>query len=263
MPNKRILAAMNLLRTAFISGASSGFGEAIARQLAASGKYRLILNARRNAKLVQLKTELSDMGVQVFLLPFDVRSREEVESAVNQLPAEWRSVDVLVNNAGLALDKSPLHKGDPDDWDAMIDTNVKGLLYLTREIFPLLSLTPPAHIVNIGSVAGKETYPGGNVYCASKFAVDALSRAMRQDFLAMGIRVTQISPGAAQTEFSLVRFKGDESMAAAAYRGYTPLQAEDIASVVLFALEQPPHVCLNDIVITCTAQADTTHFHKS
>lgn len=254
---------MHHLKTVFISGASSGFGEAIARKLAGTGEYRLILNARRIDLLKQLAEELSESGTQVILSPFDVRSREDVVRALSEIPQPWRRIHVLVNNAGLALDKSPLHKGDPDDWDAMIDTNVKGLLYLTREIFPLLSLTPPAHIVNIGSIAGKETYPGGNVYCASKFAVDALSRAMRQDFLPMGIRVTQISPGAAETEFSLVRFKGDENLAAAAYRGYAPLQAEDIAAVVLFALEQPPHVCLNDIVITCTAQADTTHFHKS
>lgn len=246
---------------ACVTGASAGFGEAIARKFAEEG-YRVIITGRRIGRLQSLANELRAKGAEVLELCFDVRSRAEVEHAVNTLAEPWRKWQVLVNNAGLALGREPIEHGDPDDWDAMIDTNVKGLLYMTRAALPLLRRNQTADLVNIGSIAGKEVYPGGNVYCASKFAVDALTKAMRVELVGSGIRVCQISPGAAETEFSQVRYKGDAQRAAEVYLGYSPLHASDIADAVWFAVNRPPHVCINDMVIVPTAQANSFTIHR-
>ncbi|HEX2536465.1 MAG TPA: SDR family NAD(P)-dependent oxidoreductase [Chitinophagaceae bacterium] len=246
----------------FITGATSGFGAACARRCAAKG-YRLILNGRRAERLQKLAAELHEAhGTSTFLLPFDVQDREAVFRAVESLPSEWQDVDVLVNNAGLAAGRDLFPDARLDDWETMIDTNLKGVLYVTRAVVPAMIRRSRGMIINIGSIAGKEVYERGNVYCATKHAVDALSQAMRIDLLAHNIRVTAIHPGAAETEFSLVRFKGDAAAAQKVYEGFTPLQAEDIASIVLFAIEQPPHVCISDLVVMPTQQANAYLFHK-
>ncbi|HOF16338.1 MAG TPA: SDR family NAD(P)-dependent oxidoreductase [Bacteroidales bacterium] len=247
---------------AYITGATSGFGKAIALKLAQQ-KYDLILTGRREERLKELEKEIiTTYKRKVLTLTYDVRQRETTLTINAQLPEQWKQIDVLVNNAGLAAGLSPIQEGDIDDWDCMIDTNVKGLLYVTRSIAPLMIARGKGHIINIGSIAGKEVYPNGNVYCGSKFAVDALTKAMRIDMLQAGIKVTQIAPGAAETEFSLVRFKGDKTAADKVYQGYTPLSGEDIAEVLAFVLSLPEHVCLNDIVITPTAQASATYFNR-
>lgn len=247
---------------AYITGATSGFGKAIALKLAQQ-KYDLILTGRREERLKELEKEIiTTYKRKVLTLTYDVRQRETTLTINAQLPEQWKQIDVLVNNAGLAAGLSPIQEGDIDDWDCMIDTNVKGLLYVTRSIAPLMIARGKGHIINIGSIAGKEVYPNGNVYCGSKFAVDALTKAMRIDMLQAGIKVTQIAPGAAETEFSLVRFKGDKTAADKVYQGYTPLSGEDIAEVLAFVLSLPEHVCLNDIVITPTAQASGTYFNR-
>ncbi|MCB9233971.1 MAG: SDR family NAD(P)-dependent oxidoreductase [Bacteroidia bacterium] len=238
-----------------ITGATAGIGKAIAEEFAAHG-HDLILTGRRQEKLTQIASSLREKGNRVLELCFDVRNREDVETHLGNLPPEWQKIDILVNNAGLAAGREPIHEGDPDDWDTMIDTNIKGLLYVTRVIGRGMVERQSGHIINIGSIAGKEIYPDGNVYCGTKFAVDAISRATRIDLVKFGIKVTAINPGMVETEFSMVRFKGNEDKAKAAYRGYTPLYAEDIARVAWFAASQPPHVCLNDITLTCTRQAD-------
>ena len=239
-----------------ITGASSGFGQAIARTLAAEG-HSLIITARRKERLQRLAEELSGQtGVEVITLCFDVRSRDEVEDAAEELKGRGIQLNHLINNAGLALGLSDIANGDVDDWDQMIDTNVKGLLYATRSFLRLMS--DGGHIVNIGSIAGKEVYPGGNVYCASKHAVDALNRAMRIDLLERRIRVSQVAPGLADTEFSIVRFKGDAEKAKKVYEGLVPLYAQDIADAVSFILSRPEHVCINDMVIMATAQGSAT-----
>jgi NADP-dependent 3-hydroxy acid dehydrogenase YdfG len=239
-----------------ITGASSGFGQAIARTLAEEGRS-LIITARRKERLQRLAEELSGRkGVEVIPLYFDVRRRDEVEAAAEELKGRGIQLRHLINNAGLALGLSDIANGDVNDWDQMIDTNLKGLLYTTRSF---LQLVPDGgHIVNIGSIAGKEVYPGGNVYCASKHAVDALSRAMRIDLLERRIRVSQVAPGLAETEFSVVRFKGDVEKAKKVYEGLVPLYAQDIADAVSFILSRPKHVCINDIVIMATAQGSAT-----
>ncbi len=243
---------------AFISGATSGFGKATALLFAKMG-WNLIITGRRENLLAEFAIQLKkDFGIQVFPLSFDIRDSKAVQKALTGLPDQWRNIDVLINNAGLAAGFNPIHEGNLEDWEAMIDTNVKGILYVTRIISPWMIERGKGHILNIGSTAGKEVYPNGNVYCASKFAVDALTKAMRIDLLAYGIKVTQISPGLAETEFSIVRFKGDESRAKKVYEGMQPLRAEDIAEVIWFAITRPPHVCLNDIVMTPTAQATST-----
>jgi 3-hydroxy acid dehydrogenase/malonic semialdehyde reductase len=193
----------------------------------------------------------------------DVRHREEVEQALQGLPESWQQVDILINNAGLALGFTPLHEGDPADWDTMIDTNIKGLLYATRIIAPGMINRCKGHIVNIGSTAAKDTYPNGNVYCATKRAVEALSEAMRMDFLPYGIKVTAVHPGAVETEFSVVRFKGDMQRAAQVYQGFQPLTAADVADVIFYCTSLPPHVCINDLVLTPTAQANAHFIHKN
>lgn len=244
-----------------ITGATSGFGKACA-QLFAKNNFNLILTGRRNERLQVLKSELSEI-TSVETLCFDVRNEAEVFQAIESLPENVKMhISILINNAGLAVGKGPIDEGLIDDWDRMIDTNVKGLLYVTRAVVPYIKKSGNGHIINLGSIAGKEVYSGGNVYCASKHAVDALSKAMRIDLLPFGIKVTNIAPGAADTEFSLVRFKGDEGIAKGVYEGFQPLKAEDIANVIYFATSLPAHVNINDLTIMPTAQANTTNLFK-
>ena len=246
-------------KTILITGATSGFGKAIALRFARNG-YNIIITGRRKEILDQLEKELRSFGnIKILSLNFDVRNREEVESAIGTLPEEWKSIDILVNNAGLAAGLSHINNGDIDDWERMIDTNVKGLLYVTRSVAPLMVERNRGHIFNIGSLAGKESYENGNVYCASKSAVDSLSRSMRIDLLKNNIKVTHIAPGAAETEFSLVRFSGDEEKAKNVYKGIDPLTADDIADAVYYCATLPAHVCINDLVITPTQQASVNH----
>ncbi|MCX6251851.1 MAG: SDR family NAD(P)-dependent oxidoreductase [Bacteroidetes bacterium] len=246
----------------FVTGATSGFGKAIALKFAENG-HDLIINGRRKDRLDKLAEEIREQyHVDVLALNFDVRIVNDVSTAIASLSGKWRDIDVLVNNAGLAVGLNPIHEGVIDDWERMIDTNVKGLLYMTRFVSPLMVARKKGHIINIGSVAGKEVYPKGNVYCGSKFAVDAISKGMRIDLLPFSIKVTLISPGAADTEFSIVRFKGDKNVADNVYKGYTPLQAEDVAGVVHYVTTLPDHVTINDLVIMPTAQASAVNFHK-
>jgi 3-hydroxy acid dehydrogenase/malonic semialdehyde reductase len=246
----------------FITGSTAGFGKAIALKFAEHG-YDVIINGRRIDRLKKLEEEIkSTYGVKVFSLQFDVRNKKAVEEAIHSLPHDWKKIDVLVNNAGLAQGLSLIQDGNIEDWETMIDTNVKGLLYVSRTVMPLMIENQKGHIINLSSIAGKEAYQKGNIYCATKFAVDALTKSMRIDLLEHKIRVTSIDPGAAETEFSLVRFKGDAERAKKAYLGYEPLKAGDIAEVAYFAASRPPHVCLNDIVMTPTAQANTSYILK-
>lgn len=248
-------------RTVLITGATAGIGEAIARLLAAN-PFRLILCGRRADRLDNLARELAEK-TDVHTLRFDITKRKEVADALESLPREWRVIDVLVNNAGGAHGLDPIQSGNIDDWEAMIDANVKGLLYISRGILPAMAERKSGHVINIGSIAGREVYAGGNVYCASKFAVDAISRGMRIDLNAAGVKVTQISPGLVETEFSMVRFKGDAGRAATPYQGITPLKGEDIADLVLFALTRPAHVVVADLVVFPTAQASATVVNRT
>jgi NADP-dependent 3-hydroxy acid dehydrogenase YdfG len=249
-------------KTIFITGATSGFGKACAHSFAHEG-HRIIITGRRADRLeTEAENLLKMYGVEVLTLNFDVRDRDAVKQAVDSIPQNWRIIDILINNAGLAAGSDPLQDGNMDDWDTMIDTNVKGLLYVTKNIFPLLLQSKCPHIVNIGSIAGKEVYAKGNVYCATKFAVDALTRAMRIDMLSHGIKVSQVAPGAAETEFSQVRFKGDLEAAANVYKGFKPLEAQDISNAVLWITSLPAHVNINDLVIMPTAQASPGYFNK-
>ncbi len=247
-----------------ITGATSGFGLACAHKYVANG-WNLILTGRRKQRLDQLKKEItSENDVEVIILNFDVRKRADVAAHLNSLAENVRAnILILINNAGLAVGRSALSDGDPDDWDTMIDTNVKGLLYVSKIVIPWLKTNKKGHIVNIASIAGKEVYPAGNVYCATKHAVDALSQAMRIELVSDNIKVTTIAPGAADTEFSLVRFKGDKNTADAVYDGFQPLSAEDIAETIFFVTSTPAHVNINDLTIMPTAQATSTIFHKS
>jgi len=247
-------------RIALITGATSGIGEATARLLARNN-FSLILTGRRKERLDDLKKELRSL-TEVETLKFDVRDRNAVQSAIQSLPSSWKEIDVLVNNAGNAHGFDPIQNGNVDDWDAMMDINVKGLLYVSREVIPLMVERKQGHIINIGSIAGKEVYAGGNVYCASKFAVDALTKGMRLDLNAQHIKVTSINPGLVETEFSLVRFKGDTQKASAPYKGITPLRGEDIADLILYTLQCPPHMVLADITVFPTAQAAATTVHR-
>lgn len=245
-------------KIALITGATAGIGEACAR-LFAQQKYNLILLARRADRLESLAGKLSEeFGIEVKTLVADVRIREEVQN-LEALPADWKKVDVLINNAGLSQGLDPINAGSTTDWDVMIDTNVKGLLYVTKIVSNWMISNGGGHIINLGSIAGKETYINGNVYCATKHAVDSLNRAMRIDLLPHKIRVTAIHPGAVETEFSEVRFKGDTEKAKKVYDGYEPLHAEDIAETIWFVVSRPPHVNINDMIVMPTAQANTTH----
>lgn len=249
-------------RTVIVTGATSGFGKAIAERFAAAGD-RVIITGRRNERLSELAKDLQEVhGTEVLPLQFDVRDRKQVFDSVSALPDGWRDIDILVNNAGLALGRDHIDEADLDDWDTMMDTNVKGLMYVTKAVLPLLRKGGGGHIINMGSIAGKEVYEKGNAYCASKHAVDALSKAMRIDLLKHAIKVTAIHPGAALTEFSIVRFKGHGATADSVYAGYEPLLAQDVADAVLYCAGLPPHVCINDLVITCTAQANSVHVHR-
>ncbi len=244
-----------------ITGASSGFGKAIAEKFAAGG-WSLILTARRKEKLAEVATAIEKKyGVKTLSLVFDVQDKEAVFGQLNDLPTAWQAIDLLVNNAGLALGRDSFLEANIEDWETMIDTNVKGLLYTSKAILPYL-IKQQGHIINIGSTAGKEVYKDGNVYCASKHAVDAISKAQRIDLLPYKIKVSVIHPGAVDTDFSLVRFKGDAAKAATVYAGFQPLKAEDIADTAWYVANVPKHVCINDIVMTCLAQANSTMLHK-
>ena len=247
----------------FITGASSGFGKATAEKFTQAG-YQLILNARRLDRLEALKTHLvSSYGSQVLLLPFDVRNREEVAQQLDNMPAAWQKIDVLVNNAGLAAGRDAFQDGSMDDWELMIDTNLKGLMYVSKWVVKGMMEQKSGHIINISSLAGQEVYPQGNLYCATTHAVTALSKGMRMDLLPYHIKVTNISPGLAETEFSIVRFKGDTEKASKVYEGYQPLQPEDIADVIFFAASRPAHVNLEEITILPTAQSDSRTVNKN
>ncbi|MCE5179165.1 MAG: SDR family oxidoreductase [Porphyromonadaceae bacterium] len=248
-------------RLALITGATSGIGRATALLLAEKG-MNLIITGRREDRLLSLKKELEMKNVRVLTLCFDVRDEASVKEKLGKLPEAWRKIDVLLNNAGLAAGLGAVQNGDMDDWDRMIDTNVKGLLYVTRTIAPGMVERNAGHIINIGSIAGKEVYSNGNVYCATKHAVDALTKGMRIDLLPHNIKVTQICPGAVETEFSLIRFHGDKERADKVYEGYENLVAEDIADCIWFVISRPPHVNINDMVVMPTAQASATIFHK-
>ena len=249
-------------KTALITGATSGIGRAVA-DIFAENKYNLIVTGRRSERLQELKAALERQhGISVLALCFDVRDNDEVVRNIASLPVEWRNIDVLVNNAGLAVGLNHIQDGILDDWERMIDTNIKGLLYVTRAVSPLMVARNSGHIVNICSVAGKEVYENGNVYCATKHAVDALSKAMRIDMLGHNIKVTNICPGAVETEFSIVRFKGDTQRAAGTYKGIEPLTGRDIAECIYFAVSLPQHVCINDMMIMPTAQADSRTFNR-
>ncbi|MBN1651575.1 MAG: SDR family oxidoreductase [Bacteroidales bacterium] len=246
-----------------ISGATAGIGEALAWKFA-ENKYKLILTGRRKERLEKLKSELSTkFSVDVLTLQFDIRVLNEVEKAVESIPENWQNIDVLINNAGLAVGVTPIQEGVYDDWERMIDTNVKGLLYLSRNIIPFMKNRKKGHIINIGSIAGKQVYPNGNVYCGTKAAVQSITEGMRIDLVNYGIKVTQITPGAVETEFSLVRFKGDEDAAKKVYNGYKPLTAKDIAETTFYTTTLPDHVNINDILITPTAQANAYVYHKA
>jgi 3-hydroxy acid dehydrogenase/malonic semialdehyde reductase len=240
-------------KIALVTGATAGIGRATAIILAQSG-YNLIICGRRSEKLMDVSDALSLLGASVLTKVVDVRNREEVELFINALPIDWKNIDVLINNAGLAAGLNSFADGNLDDWDEMIDTNVKGLLYVSRLVMPLMVARKTGHIVNIGSIAGKEIYPNGNVYCGTKHAVDALTKSMRRELAEHSIRVTGIHPGAVETEFSLVRFKGDIEKAAKVYEGFENLVANDIAEAILWCLSRPSHVNINDLVIMPTAQ---------
>lgn len=249
-------------RIALITGVTSGIGKAVA-DIFAENNYNLIITGRRNDRLKEIKSDLEkQFGIKVLALCFDVRNNDEVVANIDSLSEEWRNIDVLINNAGLAVGLNHIQDGVINDWERMIDTNIKGLLYVTRAVAPLMVSRDSGHIVNICSVAGKEVYENGNVYCATKHAVDALSKGMRIDMLKHNIRVTNICPGAVETEFSIVRFKGDTERAANTYKGMEPLVAKDIAECIYFAVSLPSHVCINDMMIMPTAQADSHIFNR-
>jgi 3-hydroxy acid dehydrogenase/malonic semialdehyde reductase len=246
----------------FITGATSGFGKACALKFA-QNQYDLIITGRRKERLEALAGELAEnYPIRTLALCFDVQDREAVFSAIAGMPAEWKNIDLLINNAGLALGRDYFEEAELDDWEKMLDTNVKGLLYVSRAILPFMIQQKKGHIINLGSTAAKEVYEKGNVYCASKSAVDAISKAMRIDLLRHGIKVTAIHPGAAETEFSDIRFKGDTSLAKKVYEGYTPLYAEDVAATIYYCASLPKHVCINDLVISCTAQANSLYLFR-
>lgn len=249
-------------RTILITGATAGFGKAIAERCAQNG-YTVCITGRRKERLDALKEELeTKYGVRVIPLAFDVRDNAQVATAMDELRTQIDRIDVLVNNAGLAAGLSTIDEGELSDWEIMIDTNIKGLLYMTRQIAPMMREQASGHIINIGSTAGKTVYRNGNVYCATKFAVDALTQATRIDMLQYGIKVTSINPGMAETEFSLVRYKGDEERAANMYKGVRPLQAEDIADILWYCINLPPHVCINDLTVTCLTQVNSVYHIK-
>lgn len=247
---------------ALITGATAGIGEAAADILARNG-FDVIINGRRAERLETLQKRLEAHGVRVYSICCDVTDRAGLETAIQNLPADWKNIDILVNNAGLAVGRSLIQEGNPADWDTMIDTNIKGLLNVTHFVIPHMIQRNSGHIINIGSIAGKEVYQNGNVYCMTKHAVDAITKAMRIDLLPHNIRVTAINPGNVDTEFSIVRYKGDMEKVKKTYENYEPLHAQDIAEAILFAVTRPAHVCINDLTIMPSAQANTVHYHKT
>ena len=249
-------------KIALITGATAGLGYETAFLLA-QNNFNLILTGRRNDRLEKIKEQLeSNASCKVKILNFDIRKRSEVEHALSSLPEEWKEIDVLINNAGLAAGLGPVNSADVDDWDNMIDTNIKGLLYTTRMVSPWMVKRQSGHIINISSIAGKEVYPNGSVYCGTKHAVAAITKAMRIELMPSGIKVTSIAPGAVETEFSLVRFRGDKEKAAQVYKGFTPLCAKDIAETILFVVSRPAHVNIDDILIMPLNQASARDFKR-
>jgi 3-hydroxy acid dehydrogenase/malonic semialdehyde reductase len=245
-----------------ITGATSGFGKACAEKFAENG-WNLILTGRRKDRLENLKVELTQFGIDVIILNFDVRYSAEVDLAIKKITNDvLPKIQVLINNAGLAAGRDNFQDGNLEDWETMIDTNLKGLLYVSKCLSKIMIENKRGHIINISSIAGKEVYPAGNVYCATKHAVDAISKAMRMDLIQHGIKITNIAPGAAETEFSLVRFKGNVSLAKQVYDGYKPLSAKDIAEIVYYTANLPAHVCINDLTVTPSAQASAMIFNK-
>ena len=260
--NINLRQKMKNSKTVLITGATSGIGLACAYRFAHEGN-RVIITGRRVGRLNKLENELIEKyDVDVLSLNFDVRNKEEVFNNISSLPDGWKDIDILINNAGLAVGFNTIQEGDIDDWERMIDTNIKGLLYVTRAVLPGMVSRKRGHVINIGSIAGKEVYPNGNVYCATKHAVDALTKAIRIDTVEAGIKVTQISPGAVETEFSVVRFNGNKEKADNVYKGYEPLHPEDVADSVYYVTTLPPHVNINDLLIMPTAQANALIFHK-
>lgn len=252
-----------MAKTIFITGATSGFGEASAHLFAQNG-WNIIITGRRKERLEKLKEKLeSEYKVDVLSLCYDVRILKEVKEAISSLKDNWKNIDVLLNNAGLAVGRGPIQEGLYEDWDQMIDTNIKGLLYMIREVSPIMITHKKGHIINVASLAGWESYGGGNVYCGTKHAVRAISRSARIDLLPYNIKVSTISPGAAETEFSVVRFKGDTQKANATYDGYLPLKAEDVANSIYFMATQPAHVNIEEILILPTAQANATTTNRT
>lgn len=250
-------------KTVFITGATSGIGKSCAIAFAKKS-FRIIINGRRENLLSGLSESLKkDFGVEVLSLPFDVREKENVFDAIHNLPAEWENIDILINSAGLALGKDHFDEAHLHDWETMIDTNVNGLLYVSKAVLPQMIKNNSGHIINIGSVAGDFVYENGNIYCATKSAVDAISKSMRIDLLPHHIKVTNIKPGAVETEFSLVRFKGDTEKASATYKGFQPLTGDDIAEITVYCAMLPANVCINDLTVTPVAQANGVYFHKT
>jgi NADP-dependent 3-hydroxy acid dehydrogenase YdfG len=251
-----------LTKTILITGATSGIGKACAKKFAANG-FRLIITGRRQEKLLSLKNELiQQYQSEVLDLCFDVQDKAQVDAQLSDLKSPWNNIDILLNNAGLALGRESFEDASMHDWETMLQTNVNGLLYVSKTILPSMIARKKGHIINIGSIAGKEVYENGNVYCASKFAVDAISKSMRIDLLKHNIKVTAIHPGAVETEFSIVRYKGDEQKANATYNGFTPLTGEDIADTIFYTAQLPEHVCINELTITCAQQGSATNFFK-
>jgi NADP-dependent 3-hydroxy acid dehydrogenase YdfG len=258
---KLLLKKLKMNKIAFITGATSGIGKATA-EILAKNKFNLIITGRRDERLGTIASKLIDKyGIECYPLCFDIRSQKETEEAFYSLPDAWQHIDVLLNNAGLAAGLSPIQQGDTEDWEQMIDTNIKGLLYITRIISPLMAERKSGQIINIGSIAGKEAYANGAVYCATKHAVDAITKGMRIDLNPFGIRVGSICPGAVETEFSIVRLKDAEANKKV-YTGFTPLNAEDIAETVLFMVTRPVHVNIGDVLILPTAQASATVINR-
>ncbi len=249
-------------KIALITGATAGIGFETA-SLLAQNNYNLILTGRRKERLESLKNKLeSTYGCKILLLTFDIRSRKATDAALNCIPEDWRAIEILINNAGLAAGLGPVNSADVDDWENMIDTNIKGLLYTTRIVTPWMVERQSGHVINISSIAGKESYPNGSVYCGTTHAVAAISKAMRIELMPFGIKVSTIAPGAVDTEFSLVRFHGDQERADQVYKGFSPLQAKDIAETILFVISRPAHVNIDDLLIMPTAQASARDFNR-